>query len=122
MSVEVDIDVAGNEELSRAISQFDAEMQKKLHESLRAWAENVRTEAQRIAPVRTGHLRSTIYARTREWNAEVGAEASYAADVEFGTRTVQAKPFVNPAVQSKLPELEHLLLQAIGLAKAEAGL
>ena len=122
MSVEVNIDVAGNEELAGAISHFDAEMQNKLHESLQEWAENVRTEAQRIVPVRTGYLRSTIYARTREWNTEVGAEASYAADVEFGTRTAQAKPFLNPAVQSWLPELERLLLQAIDLAKTEAGL
>jgi HK97 gp10 family phage protein len=122
MSVEVNIGIAGNEELARAISQFDTEMQNKLHESLQEWAENVKTEAQRIVPVRTGYLRSTIYARTREWNTEVGAEASYAADIEFGTRTAQAKPFLNPAVQSYLPELERLLLQAIDLAKTEAGL
>jgi len=97
-------------------------MQNKLHQSLSEWAENVRTEAQSIAPVRTGYLRSTIYARTREWNTEVGAEATYAADVEFGTRTAQAKPFLNPAVQSQLPELERVLLQALDMAKMEAGL
>ena len=122
MSVEVNIDVTGNEELARAVSRFDAELQRKMHESLRAWAENVKTEAQRTVPVRTGYLRSTIYARTREWNTEVGAEATYAADVEFGTRTAQAKPFLNPAVQSQLPELERVLLQALDMAKMEAGL
>jgi hypothetical protein len=97
-------------------------MQNKLHECLQEWAENVKTEAQRTVPVRTGYLRSTIYARTQEWNAEVGAEASYAADIEFGTRTAQAKPFLNPTVQSRLPELERVLLQAVDSAKTEAGL
>ena len=122
MSVEVNIEIAGSEELRQALSRLDAEMQKKIHESLREWAENVRTEAQRIVPVRTGYLRSTITSRTTEWNAEVGAEASYAADIEFGTRTAQAKPFLKPAVESKLPELERFLLQALDLAKTEAGL
>lgn len=122
MSVEVNIEVAGAEELARAMSSFDGALKERMHESLSVWAENVRTEAQRIVPVRTGYLRSSIYARTRDWQAEVGAEAAYAADVEFGTRNAQAKPFLSPAVESKLPELERLLLQALDLAKAEAGL
>jgi HK97 gp10 family phage protein len=122
MSVEVNLDLAGAEEFKQAIARFDAEMQRHLHEKLIEWAENVKTEVARLVPVRTGYLKSTIYARTLEWQAEIGAEAAYAANVEFGTRYAQAKPFLHPAVQARLPELERVFLEALDLAKAEAGL
>lgn len=122
MSVEITLDLAGAEEFKQAIARFDAEMQRQVHEQLAKWAENVKTEATRLVPVRTGYLRSTIYARIQEWNTEVGAEAAYAANIEFGTRYAMAKPFLNPAVQARLPELERVLLTALNLAKMEAGL
>ena len=122
MSVEVDCDLAGAEEFKQAIARFDEEMQRQLHEQLAQWAESVKTEAARLAPVRTGNLRSNIYARTQDWQAEIGAEVAYAANVEFGTRYAQAKPFLHPAVQARLPELERLFLEGLDLAKTEAGL
>jgi len=122
MSVEINLDLAGAEEFKQAIARFDAEMQRHLHERLAEWAESVKIEAARMVPVRTGYLRSTIYARTLEWQAEIGAEAAYAASVEFGTRYAQAKPFFYPAVQARLPELERVVLEALDLAKTEAGL
>jgi HK97 gp10 family phage protein len=122
MSVEVTLDIAGVEECKQAFSRFDAEIKNRVHEQLACWAEAVRTEARRLVPVRTGYLRSTIFARIQEWTAEVGAEAAYAADVEFGTRYAMAQPFVQPAVQARLPEIEHVLSAAVDLAKLEAGL
>jgi HK97 gp10 family phage protein len=122
MSVEITLDMAGAAEFKQAIAQFDAEMQRQVHEQLAKWAETVKTEATRLVPVRTGYLRSTIFARIQEWNTEVGAEAAYAANVEFGTRYAMAQPFLNPAVQAHLPELERVLVEALNLAKVEAGL
>jgi len=122
MSVEITCDFMGVEEFKQAIARFDAEMQRQVHEQLAKWAETVKTEAARIVPVRTGYLRSTIYGRIQEWNAEVGAEAVYAAHVEFGTSYAMAKPFLTPAVQARLPELERVLVEALNLAKVEAGL
>jgi len=121
MSVEINCDLTGAEEFKQAIKRFDAEMQRQVHEQLAKWAETVKTEATRLVRVRTGYLRSTIYARIQEWCTEVGSEAAYAANVEFGTRSAQAKPFLNPAVQAHLPELERVLLEALDLAKMEAG-
>ena len=120
MSVELNMNLAGSEEFAQALRRFDSVMQRQLHERLVEWAESVKTEAARLAPVRTGYLRSTVYARTHEWKTEIGAEASYAACVEFGTRNAQAKPFMSLAVQSRLPDLERFLLQALDNAKAEA--
>ena len=122
MSVEINLDLAGAEEFKQAVKRFDVEMQRQVHGQLANWAETVKAEAQRLVPVRTGYLRSTVYARIQEWNMELGADAAYAANIEFGTRHAQAKPFLNPAVQARLPELERVLLSALDLAKAEAGL
>jgi HK97 gp10 family phage protein len=122
MSVEINLDLAGAAEFKQAIAHFDAEMQRQVHEQLAKWAETVKTEATRLVPVRTGYLRSTIFARIQEWNTEVGAEAAYAANVEFGTRYAMAQPFLQPAVQAHLPELERVLVEALSLAKVEAGL
>jgi HK97 gp10 family phage protein len=122
MSVEINLDLAGAAEFQQAVAHFDAEMQRQVHEQLAVWAESVKTEAARLVPVRTGYLRSTIFARIQEWNTEVGAEAAYAANVEFGTRYAMAQPFLRPAVQAHLPELERVLVEALNLAKVEAGL
>jgi HK97 gp10 family phage protein len=121
MIVEINLDLSGAEEFQQAIAHFDADMQKRVQEQLARWAETVTAEARRLVPVRTGYLRSTIYARTQAWIAEIGAKASYASNVEFGTRYAAAKPFLNPAVQVRLPELEQMLLEALDLAKTEAG-
>jgi len=122
MSVEVTIQVAGAEECAQALSRFDSGMQTRVHSRLAQWAETVKTETTRLAPVRTGYLRSTIFARAREWQAEVDVEAAYAATVEFGSHRAQARPFFQPAVQQRLSELEGLLLEAVDSAKTEANL
>jgi HK97 gp10 family phage protein len=122
MSVEVNIDPAGFEEFNQAMQRFDTEMRRQLQETLSQWAENTRNDAARLAPVRTGYLRSSTYIRLKEWNAEIGAEATYAANVEYGTSRMQAKPFLHPAVQARLPELENAFLHSLDAAKVEAGL
>lgn len=76
----------------------------------------------RLVPVRTGYLKSTIYARIQEWVAEIDAEAAYSFFVEFGTRYMQAQPYLWPAIQQYLPQLENIICQAIDAARAEAGL
>jgi HK97 gp10 family phage protein len=120
MSVSVNINVSGAEEFKAAISRFDSEMERQVQARLADWAESVRCESERLVPVRTGYLRSTIFAKAAEWQMEVGAQAAYAAAVEFGTSHSQAKPYLNPAVEAHLPELEAVLLQAIDSAKMEA--
>jgi HK97 gp10 family phage protein len=122
MSVEITLDVEGAEWVQQAVARFDMEMQNQVHAQLDEWARGVETEAKRLVPVRTGYLRSTIFSRIQEWTAEVGAEAAYAANVEFGTRYAGAQPFLQPAVEARLPELERLLSAAVELARAEVDL
>jgi HK97 gp10 family phage protein len=122
MSVSVNLDVSGAEEFSRAVGNFDSAMQSRVQEQLGNWAEDVQAEAQRVVPVRTGYLQSSIYANVQGWQVEVGAEASYAAAVEFGTRYAQAQPYITPAVEAYLPSLETVIAEALEQAKAEAQL
>jgi HK97 gp10 family phage protein len=104
------------------MQRFDSGMQREVHRFLVSWAAEVKAEAMRLVPVRTGYLRSSIYAKIQEWVAEIGAEATYALFVELGTKYMQAQPYLFPAIQQYLPELEAVIVSAIEKAKVEAGL
>jgi len=122
MAVEITCDVEGIEEFKTAIEKFDSSMQRHVHRQLANWAADVKASAKLLVPVRTGHLRSSIYAKIYEWVAEIGAEATYALFVELGTRYMAARPYLYPAVQEHLPEFERIILDALDTAKSEAGL
>jgi HK97 gp10 family phage protein len=122
MAVEITCDVESVEEFKAAMQQFDSAMQRYVHRQLASWAADVKALAKQLVPVKTGHLRSSIYAKIQEWVAEIGAEATYALFVEFGTRYMQAQPYLYPAIQEHLPRLEQIICEAIDQAKAEAGL
>jgi HK97 gp10 family phage protein len=104
------------------LKRFDSGMQRQVHSQLASWAADVKAQAVKNAPMVTGYLRSTIYARVKEWVAEIGADAAYALFVELGTRYMRAQPYLYPAVQQYLPELEAVIVSAIEQAKTEAGL
>jgi HK97 gp10 family phage protein len=122
MAVEITCDVEGIEEFQQTMQQFDSGMQRHVHRLLASWAADVKALARQLVPVRTGYLRSSIYAKIKEWVAEIGAEATYALFVELGTRYMQAQPYLYPAIQEHLPQLETIICEAIDEAKAEAGL
>ena len=122
MAIEITCDIEGIEEFKQTMQQFDSGIQRHVHRLLASWAADVKALAKQLAPVRTGHLRSSIYAKIQEWVAEIGAEAAYAIFIEFGTRYMQAQPYLYPAIQEHLPRLEQIICEAIDQAKAEAGL
>lgn len=121
MSLEVTMEVYC-EDVLQALQQLDESIKFKVQEKLERWAMEVREYARSLAPVRTGYLRSSIYAKVQEWTAEIGAEAPYAIYVEFGTRYMQAQPYLRPALEEFLPRLEEIFLEAIDEAKGESGL
>jgi len=79
----------------------------------------IKDHAQSIVPVQTGKLRASIQARKTgalarndvEWN--VIATAHYAMDVEFGTGSRQAKPYMRPAYRMYQDTLKGRLGRAI---------
>jgi hypothetical protein len=121
MAIKVTCNMQGIRELQAAIRTFDSTMQRYVHAKLVSWAEDVKTEAIRRAPVKTGHLRSSIYSLVKDWVVNIGAEATYALFVELGTRYLRARPYLYPSIQQYLPQLEQAISEAIDAAKAEAG-
>ena len=120
--MEISLNLTGVEQVKSALSRLDDAIQRRVHDQLLLWAELVKDSAMRNVPVRTGYLRSTIYAAIKDWVGEIGAEATYSAFVEFGTRYMRAQPFIFPALQEHLPVLEEIIGEAIEAAKAEVGL
>lgn len=104
------------------MSKLDSSLQDQVYRYLVSWAADVKAEAIRNAPVKTGYLRSSIYAVVKDWVVSLGVDASYAYFIEFGTRRMTAKPFMYPAVEKYLSELETIIVAAIQAAKSEAGL
>ena len=121
MAIKVTCNMQGIRELQAAIRTFDSTMQRYVHAKLVSWAEDVKTEATRRAPVKTGYLRSSIYSLVKDWVVNIGAEATYALFVELGTRYLRARPYLYPSVQLYLPQLQGLIEEAIDAAKAETG-
>lgn len=67
-------------------------------------------EARRLVPVRTGYLRSTIYwVKKALASYSLGASASYAQFVEYGTSRMDARPFLRPALLTYFSNMEKLL-------------
>ena len=122
MAFEINYELRGVEEFKAAMEHLDSGMQRQVHERLESWAASVKALARELVPVRTGHLRRSIYAKISEWAAEIGAEATYAMFIELGTRYMKARPFIYPAVQEFLPRLEAIICEAIEATKREAGL
>jgi len=104
------------------MQRFDSGMQRQVHRFLARWAADVKAQAVKNAPMVTGYLCSTIYARVKEWVAEIEADAAYALFVELGTKYMRAHPYLYPAIQQYLPELEAVIVSAIEQAKTEADL
>ena len=121
MTIKVSCNIQGIREFQAALHTFESTLQRCVHAKLVGWAEDVKTEAMRRAPVKTGHLRSSIYSLVKDWVVNVGAEATYALFVELGTRTLRARPYLYPSIQQYLPQLEQAICEAIDAAKEEAG-
>lgn len=67
-------------------------------EALWRLALGIQNYARLLAPVDTGRLRSSIFARRGDGYVEVGSSVNYAVYVEFGTRFSPAQPYLRPAI------------------------
>lgn len=120
MAFEVQLDIDGIQKLRAKMETLSRAMQTQVYNQLHSIGSDIKAEAMRLAPVRTGRLRSSIFSRVTDWLLEVGATAPYARYVEFGTRFMAARRFLWRAVQQFLPALRRLLDQAVDLAIEEA--
>jgi len=120
MSVELEIHIEGLDDLHRKMETLSSAMKSRVHDTLVEQSEVLKNTAQSLAPRRTGHLESTIFARVEEWILKVGATAPYAAFVEFGTRFIQPRRFLARALEYCMPSLVRRVYEAIDQAIREA--
>lgn len=98
MAIAVRIAVTGAAALGARLRGIEAALRRALADGLRAEARAVRDEARASAPRKTGRLKASIVAEEDHAGPFVAGRAPYARFVEFGTRTVPARPFLYPAL------------------------
>lgn len=118
--VELNVKIDGISELQARLRQLDNGMKEQVRYALAFEGESIKTTAQSLCPVRTGYLRSTIYAQIEDWTLKIGASAHYAAYVEFGTRFMRARRFLARALELRLQSLVNAVHRAIDRAILEA--
>jgi HK97 gp10 family phage protein len=121
MSVEMQVDIYGIPELRFKLDRLDKSMKAYVDQALDFEVQAMQTRAQSLAPKRTGYLASTVFAqKVGEWAFKLGARASYAFFVEFGTRFTQARRFLSRALELGMPGLVQHVNHAIQSAIREA--
>lgn len=82
-------DIGNLSEVLKRLDTLDAKVQQEVKDEISASALNIQSGAKRLAPVNFGQLRNSIYLKEQKVQKgfvfTVGAKASYAPYIEFGT-------------------------------------
>jgi HK97 gp10 family phage protein len=82
-------DIGNLSEVLKRFDTLDTKIQEEVKDEISASALNIQSGAKRLAPVNFGQLRNSIYLKEQKVQKgvvfTVGAKASYAPYVEFGT-------------------------------------
>lgn len=92
------VKLSGMKELKSSLNS-KRDISKLVAPVVRQNGAELQQKAQRYAPVDTGNLRRSIQLSIKDngMTAEVAATADYSAYVEFGTRFMDAQPYMKPA-------------------------
>jgi HK97 gp10 family phage protein len=117
----VSVEISGSAELIARLENLCAGIGELSNKALVELAEQIIEDAKALCPVDTGSLRRSIrYERDPDGGVVIAAggggvvnprtrrEVDYAAYVEFGTSRLPAQPFLQPALEKNLPNLEGL--------------
>lgn len=117
---ELNVKIDGIPELRSKLDRLDESIREQVRYALALAGEGLKNTAKSLCPVRTGYLRSTIYAQMEDWTLKVGASARYAAYVEFGTRRMEARHFLGSALELRMRSVVDAVNRAINGAIREA--
>ena len=92
------VKLSGMKELKNSLNS-QSNISKFVAPVVRQNGAELQQKAQRYAPVDTGNLRRSIQLSIKDngMTAEVAATAEYSGYVEWGTRFMNAQPYVKPA-------------------------
>lgn len=104
------IDVSEVRALGARLSNAGRRVGAEASQLLRVTAFRIQADAQALAPVDTGFLKSSISPPTFTGNgnagimtAEIGPTAEYGIYQEYGTSTQPGQPFMGPAFDRQVP-------------------
>lgn len=129
MSVQLRVDLSEIEELGPKLARLDTQLQTEIAEGIQIKCKLVKSDAQMKCPVKTGFLRSTIYAKLlsfipgsqRFLQIVIGAWAHYARFQEFGTRHIAPRMFIRKAFRERWPEIKTFIDYIIRKVIGEVG-
>ena len=109
-------EIRGMKKLRQVLDGAPEEILKVAQKTMHDVANQIKNDAQRLCPVKTGYLRSTIYYRTTApLRISFGATAPYAYFVEYGTSRMFQRPFLRIALQNNqgefVPTFNKLILE-----------
>jgi len=116
MSLEIVADATGIEDFMEKMDKAGFYIQRDINRALNEVGIEMHVTARRLAPVKTGRLRDSIYCRVQDWLLRLGATVPYAAFQEFGTRYFQGRFFLTEAINLNLPGLVQVMNRGIRMA------
>jgi HK97 gp10 family phage protein len=106
-------EILGLPQLLATFARFQVEAEAGEEIAERAGAAVVAADMRAKAPVDTGALRNSITVSSAEEGAQVAATVPYARFVQFGTRYMEAQPFISDEVQSPVLSVMTKVFQGI---------
>lgn len=123
MSKQVHVQVKGLDALLRFLSVLPDAVLEASDQACSRTAAKIEVEAKRIVPWRTGNLcRSIKSEKVGESEYRVAAEADYAYWVEYGTSKMREQPYMRPATEKALAEVNAEINQLVNHKIAEVWL
>lgn len=121
--------VTGLEEVRQTLGELAPRVATNLMRTVvQDIASSIAKEAKAAAPVRSGGLKKAIKAQRRRSsrdnpqsqvkanakNTDKGVDAFYWKFIEFGTRKMQARPFIAPIKQKYAAQMPRILKESFG--------
>lgn len=121
MPLDVVVKVEGAKELRDHLSDGQ-DRQKALDKALHIAALVIQRRATELAPVRTGTLRRSIFtAELEPLVMAIGPGVNYGEFVELGTKYMKAQPYLFPALDQSMEQINTILADAAAHIVAKIG-
>ena len=97
-----------------SLDGYHEEVLEGLQKDIEKAALTLEKNAKQNCPVDTGKLRASITTEVGNLEAEVGTNVEYALCVEFGTSKQSAQPFMRPALDKAITQLNRDMAKTLG--------
>ena len=101
-------------EFLSSLDGYQKDVLEGLQRDIERAALTLEENAKLNCPVDTGRLRASITTEVGNLEAEVGTNVEYAPSVEFGTSKQSAQPFMRPALDKAITQLNKDMAKTLG--------